>query len=63
LSRVYQKSWKSATHMTTAQKDWIRIFRPIKNKFAPVKTLGTSVAENEDETFYQKKKAESRAVL
>jgi hypothetical protein len=49
--------------MTTAQKDWIRIFRPIKNKFAPVKTLGTSVAENEDETFYQKKKAESRAVL
>lgn len=42
--------------MTTAQKDWIRIFRPIKNKFAPVKTLGTSVAENEDETFYQKKK-------
>lgn len=48
--------------MTTAQKDWIRIFRPIKTKFVPVKTLGTSVAENEDETFYQKK-AESRAVL
>lgn len=48
--------------MTTARKDWIRIFRPIKTKFVPVKTLGTSVVENEDETFYQKK-AGPRAVL